>query len=159
MATCTITCQYVYPDLLEEVKFISLQREDQSRETLRMEWIVWSSTRAGYPGWHWPNLILGSNMQLWQLMLTDTSLAGFKLGSLWNQTLSRVWLHAEEQCKRQLHPHCGHRHAPCDLLRIIPREAGQGKEVNQNIQGSLDHLSSHKNNIHIWQDLENFPFL
>lgn len=37
MATCTITCQCIYPDLLEEVKFIILQREDQSRETLRME--------------------------------------------------------------------------------------------------------------------------
>lgn len=92
MATCTIACQYIYPDLLEEVKIIILQREDQSRETLRMEWIVWSSTRAGSPSWQWPNLILCGNMQLWQLMLTDTSLAGFKMGSLWNQTDSQQGL-------------------------------------------------------------------
>lgn len=138
MATCTITCQYIYPDFLEEVKIIILQREDQSRETLRMEWIVWSSTRADSPSWQWPNLILCGNKQLWQLMLTDTSLAGFKMGSLWNQTdsqqgLTTCWGAVQETA----HPHCGHRHAPCDLPRITAREAVQGKEVNQNFQGSI----------------------
>lgn len=74
------------------------------------------------------------NMQLWQLMLADTRLAVLTLGYFWTRTLSRAcW--KRTRCRGAvLEP------APYPLwtwtCMITPKEAVQGKEPNQNIQGS-----------------------